>query len=68
MPLDALCLTAVASELRRKLTGGKIDKIYQPSKDQVLLYIRANAENVRYWALWMIAPTFRTKSSMVILF
>ena len=47
MPLDALCLTAVASELRRKLTGGKIDKIYQPSKDQVLLYIRANAENVR---------------------
>ena len=47
MPLDALCLTAVAAELRRTLTGGKIDKIYQPARDQILLYIRGHGENVR---------------------
>ena len=40
MPLDALCLTAVAAELRRSLVGGKIDKLYQPARDQLLLYIR----------------------------
>ena len=33
MALDAICLTAVVEELRRTLEGGKIDKIYQPSRD-----------------------------------
>ncbi len=47
MPLDALCLTAVAAELRRSLVGGKIDKLYQPARDQLLLYIRGQGENVR---------------------
>lgn len=47
MPLDALCLTAVAEELRRTLVGGKIDKIYQPTRDEILLYIRGQGENVR---------------------
>ncbi len=47
MPLDALCLTAVAAELRRSLIGGKIDKLYQPARDQLLLYIRGQGENVR---------------------
>ena len=32
MPLDAICLTAVAEELKKTLTGGKIDKIYQPGR------------------------------------
>ena len=47
MPLDALCLTALAAELREALVGGKIDKIYQPARDQVLLYIRGRGENLR---------------------
>jgi len=47
MPLDALCLTALAAELRAALVGGKIDKIYQPARDQVLLYIRSRGENLR---------------------
>ena len=47
MPLDALCLTAVAAELRRSLVGGKNDKLYQPARDQLLLYIRGQGENVR---------------------
>ncbi|MFQ7853813.1 MAG: NFACT family protein [Flavonifractor plautii] len=40
MPLDALCLTAVAAELRAAVAGGKIDKLYQPTRDEVVLYVR----------------------------
>ena len=47
MPLDALCLTAVAAEVRAAVQGGKIDKIYQPARDEVVLYIRGPAGNVR---------------------
>ena len=47
MPLDALCLTAVAGEIRAAVQGGKIDKIYQPTRDEVVLYIRGPAGNVR---------------------
>ena len=43
MPLDALCLTAVAGEVRAAVQGGKIDKIYQPTRDEVVLYIRRPA-------------------------
>ena len=47
MPLDALCLTAVAGEVRAAVQGGKIDKIYEPTRDEVVLYIRGPAGNVR---------------------
>ena len=47
MPIDALCLTAVAGEVRAAVQGGKIDKIYQPTRDEVVLYIRGPAGNVR---------------------
>lgn len=47
MALDAICLRAVLEELRRTLVGGKIDKIYQPSRDEVVMAIRGGGENVR---------------------
>lgn len=47
MPLDAICLSAVAEELRAAVVGGKIDKIYQPSRDEVILAVRGPAGNVR---------------------
>ena len=47
MPLDALCLTAVAEELRPTIEGAKIDKIYQPTRDEVVLFLRGQGENVR---------------------
>ena len=47
MPLDALCLTAVAGELRAAVQGGKIDKIYQPARDEVVLFIRGQQGNVK---------------------
>lgn len=41
MPLDAVCLRAVVEELRPQLTGLRIDKVQQPSRDQVILLLRA---------------------------
>ena len=47
MPLDALCLAGVVRELNTALAGGKIDKIYQPGRDEVVLALRCPAGNVR---------------------
>lgn len=47
MPLDAICLTAVAEELRAAVVGGKIDKIYQPSREEIVLLVRGNGGNVK---------------------
>ena len=45
MPLDAVCLSAVVEELKAALEGGKIDKIYQPGRDEVVLAVRGPQGN-----------------------
>ena len=45
MPLDAICLSAVAEELRAALVGGRIDKVYQPGRDEVVLAVRGSEGN-----------------------
>lgn len=47
MALDAICLSAAAAELRAAVAGGKIDKIYQPGGQDVVLAVRGPAGNVR---------------------
>ena len=47
MPLDARCLSGVVHELQNALSGAKIDKIYQPGRDEVVLALRAPAGNVK---------------------
>ncbi len=47
MAYDAGMLRFVVSELNSRLTGGKIDKIYQPSRDEVVLVIRCGGEEHR---------------------
>ena len=47
MPLDALCLSGVVHELNTALAGAKVDKIYQPGRDEIVLALRAPADNVR---------------------
>lgn len=47
MALDAVCLSAVVAELRTAVVGGKIDKIYQPGGQDVVLAVRGPAGNVR---------------------
>ena len=47
MPLDALCLSGLVSELKSAIVGGKIDKIHQPGRDEVILALRAPVGNVK---------------------
>lgn len=47
MAFDTLCVKKTVMELSEKLVGGKIDKIYQPEKDELLLSIRTKTENLR---------------------
>ena len=45
MPFDAVFLTAVAGELRDSAVGAKVDKVYQPARDQVILQLRTRDAN-----------------------
>lgn len=47
MALDAICLSAAVEELRSATIGGRIDKIYQPGTQDVVLAVRGNGENVK---------------------
>lgn len=47
MALDAICLSAVLHELRGVVIGGKVDKIHQPGRDEVVLAMRTGAGNVK---------------------
>ena len=39
MPMDAVCMSAAAEELRRAALGARIDKIQQPSRDQIVMLL-----------------------------
>ncbi len=43
MAFDGFVLNAVISELKTNLIGGKIQKVYQPSSDEILLNIYASS-------------------------
>lgn len=47
MALDALCLSADLRELREAILGGRIDKIYQPGSQDIILAVRGNSGNVK---------------------
>ncbi len=40
MPLDAICLQAVVAETAREAVGMRIEKVQQPTRDQVVLQLR----------------------------
>ncbi|MCL1820011.1 MAG: NFACT family protein [Oscillospiraceae bacterium] len=46
MPLDSIFLGAVVDGLQ-PLIGGKVDKIFQPEKDEVIFAVRCSLGNVR---------------------
>ncbi|MCL1835010.1 MAG: NFACT family protein [Oscillospiraceae bacterium] len=40
MPLDAMCLAAVANELRSELIGARVEKIQQPERDMLVISLK----------------------------
>lgn len=47
MPFDGIFTLAMTEELSRILTGGRIGKIYQPYKNEIVIAIRAGRKNHR---------------------
>lgn len=47
MPLDGAAIAAIRTELEEKLIDGRIEKIYQPERDEISLIIRRGADNHR---------------------
>lgn len=47
MPLDAVCLSALAQEMEGRLVGGRIDKVQQPESDMLILSLRAEGSNLK---------------------
>lgn len=47
MALDTLVINALSRELSEKLTDGRIDKIHQPERDEILIHVRTHKENYR---------------------
>lgn len=56
MALDGSVISALSSELSDKLVGGRIDKIYQPEKDEIIISVRS--QNGAYRLLLCANPSF----------
>ena len=50
MAFDGVTLSNIVHELKQKTLGGRIDKIYQPEKDEINLNIRCFGENMKLLA------------------
>ncbi len=44
MAYDGILMSALTSELKNRLTGGRIDKIHQPEKDALIIHIKSSKE------------------------
>ena len=47
MALDAATLALVAAELNKTLLDAKIDKIFEPTRDEVVLTLRTRTDTFR---------------------
>ena len=56
MPFDGSVTKAVVDELKSRIINGKIEKIYQPEKDALILNIRSYNENTKL--LLSASPNF----------
>ena len=49
MSFDGMVTGAVVHQLNRVLTGGKIEKIYQPEADEIILNVHAGRDNYKLY-------------------
>lgn len=47
MPFDGIVTKCIVNELNLLLSGGRIDKIYQPENDEIVLLVRSKGQNYR---------------------
>lgn len=56
MPFDGIVTYAITNELKTALIGGRINKIYQPTKTELVITVRNNRKN--HSLLLSIHPTY----------
>ncbi len=47
MPFDGIVTKCIVSELNDLLSGGRIDKVFQPENDEIVLLVRSKGQNHR---------------------
>ena len=47
MALDAATLALAAQELKEALTDSRVDKIFEPTRDEVLITLRSRTQTFR---------------------
>ncbi len=47
MAFDAITMKALVSELSDNITDGRIDKVHQPERDEIVLHIRTREDNFK---------------------
>lgn len=47
MPFDGIVAKCVAVELREALIGGRVEKIFQPEPDEIIINIRSKGQNLK---------------------
>lgn len=45
MSLDGIFLSSIVNDLYKKLIGGRVDKIHQPDKNEIVISVRSKGEN-----------------------
>ncbi len=50
MALDAVTISLISAELNEKLIGARVDKIFMPSKEEILLSLRTRNESFKLFA------------------
>lgn len=56
MPYDGFVVSSIVSELNEKIMNGKVDKIYQPEKDELIINVRTYTESHKL--LFSSSPTY----------
>ena len=62
MALDAATLALTARELDARLAGARVDKIFQPTRDEVVLMMRSRAGGAKLLLSAMMTDTLMLKS------
>ena len=56
MPFDGITINCLVNELNNKLSGGRVDKIHQPERSEIVMHIRSLGGN--YKLLLCANPSF----------
>lgn len=47
MPFDGVVCKCIVEELKNKIVDGRVEKVFQPEKDEVVMFIRTRGENLK---------------------